>query len=1014
MMDASSALADLLEAMFRDQADLQRFLALHDMPLEKSATSMPHLAGMVARRMLATGRANELFDALLERAPERAADIRAARESYEPSEADSPTAGEAVPQEFAGFVDGLRAVLAEARPADDLTRALDRDHFPWTAAAAVLGGFPPTRLRPVGEAAGSALTALASLVDVRPDGDWVLSDRVRSSCLRRLLDRRQLQRAVRANVDLPDGKRDKLSELVSGHTPWLGNLDTAELDEYSTVIRWLEPLDVAQGDFRSAVLAAQERRQLLDPLRALSGRHFQGRWFEVDHLTKHVHGGTSESTLLVYGPGGAGKTSLLGKVLLELEQRVATHPISFAYLDFDRSHNDPRDTAGLLAHIARQLRLQYATTEEGSVFAAHEAMSLRTDLPLASEMLDIDVGTSSRELLRLLSGRLLDVREMYGDPGGPPLVLVLDTLEEVQIKGPGAVHDLLAFVDELTENLPEMKVVMSGRGVESAFQDRNDMLKIPLGDLDPEAADEVLRVYGVADPVLRSAVVTKFGANPLTLRLAAEALTRSGMTEGALDDVVARADALAEVALEQVQGMLYGRILGHIADPEVVRVAYPGLAVRRITAEVLREVLAEPCGLDPARAEVILDKLRREVSLFDWDDPETLYHRQDVRRLMLRTMMDDPGRAAVVAKIHRRAIDFYAGTQDLRSRAERLYHQLISGVNPRLVKLWWDPDAKRLLEPALGEPLPRRARTWLTRRLGLATDDHAEWAQEDWEAEAAARARSWLASGQGARALEVLTERTERLRPSRLHALEVEAYLTLDRLDDASRALERGIQSLDGCDYPDLAAELAELAITLRGAQGDSTGVVTAARWGTASCDLSGDEPRGIDILANAIGELRRLGAEPDAAELGAELTTRFGQLSTSDLRDRPGLVLRVLHAAGAIETDLLHRAAVDLGDETEKDGGVIFRRDYFEVARLLEQTTDNAQHALTELARNVGLHSTGWTVRELASLAVRSGRTGQAIALGLDYASDVQDARELVVDKLVRPTDTPPGRYPS
>ena len=132
-------------------------------------------------------------------------------------------------------------------------------------------------------------------------------------------------------------------------------------------------------------------------------------------------------------------------------------------------------------------------------------------------------------------------------------------------------------------------------------------------------------------------MVQQFGGNPLTLRLAAEALT--GAAER-VDAVVSETEALARVSVELVQGVLYSRILGHIGDPAVVKVAYPGLAVGR-PVEVLREVLAEPCGFDPDRAGNIFDKLRTGVSMFELEDPDTLRHRQDVRRLMLRTMLDD-------------------------------------------------------------------------------------------------------------------------------------------------------------------------------------------------------------------------------------------------------------------------------------------------------------------------------------------------------------------------------------
>ena len=46
--------------------------------------------------------------------------------------------------------------------------------------------------------------------------------------------------------------------------------------------------------------------------------------------------------------------------------------------------------------------------------------------------------------------------------------------------------------------------------------------------------------------------------------------------------------------------------------------------------------------------------------------------------------------------------------------------------------------------------------------------------------------------------------------------------------------------------------------------------------------------------------------------------------------------------------------------------------------------------------------------VEDLASRAVRLGRTGKAVAVALDYADDAGAAQRLVVDSLVRPIDRP------
>ena len=84
-------------------------------------------------------------------------------------------------------------------------------------------------------------------------------------------------------------------------------------------------------------------------------------------------------------------------------------------------------------------------------------------------------------------------------------------------------------------------------------------------------------------------IVRLLGGNPLSLHLAADVLNRTG------EDPT----RLIAVAEGNIQGQLYSRLLEHIRDPLVRAVAHPGLVVRRLTPEIIREVLAEPCGIAP-------------------------------------------------------------------------------------------------------------------------------------------------------------------------------------------------------------------------------------------------------------------------------------------------------------------------------------------------------------------------------------------------------------------------------
>lgn len=1019
-------LYELLVALFRSDDELQRFLVLQGIEPTDSRSVQVVVRGRsegvyeTVEALVARGRADEDFFAALEkRSPDRAPDIDEVRRLFldvptfdEPPRSTPPArvGSGAAPDHLGSFARQLAADLASTPGTDDVASALDPDHWPWTGAAAVLGSFNPTALTPLRTPVPPSMRPMAALVDlvtVSHTGGWVLRNDVRRACLSRLAEEHLIPEALDVNAGLGDQRRDLVSELVDERHQRLTLMDRSRLVDLDAVLEWLEPLELRLPVSRADVHAAADRRALVDPLRSLVGTHFQGRVAELSIVRTHISAEGSPDPLFVVGAGGAGKSTLVGKVLLELEERAPYDPVSFAYLDFDKARHDPRDRNGLLQQLSQQLRLLYANADIAEQFAAAEASYGGTDLLRAAELLDLTGSLDSDAILDTLCRNLDQLHHQQADRTSAPLVLVLDTCEEVLAKGPGAVQDLVHLLRDLQARLPGTRIVISGRAALPWPIALDDEATLHLGDLDPAAADAVLKHLGVRDPELRTLILTKFGGNPLTLRLAAEALVRAGTAQAAFSGVATTA-AVAEVAIEQIQGMLYTRILGHIRDPEVSSVAHPGLAVRRVTVPVLRDVLAVPCGFAPERASQVFDKLRAELSLFDLEGDDTLLHRQDVRRLMLRTMVDDAGRAAKVADIHLRAAEFYAHEPGQAARTEALYHRLMSDEDPRRLEYLWDENVRQGLESALEEPLPPRARRWLKRRLSTVPveEDRSEWDQEDWEAEAYSRASSWLASAAPQEVLAVLGERDIRLPGSRLFALEVAARLTLDDVPGAAATLERahahGIEDAERR----VQLELAEQAMAVRARQDDGPGLVEAATTCVGLAELVGEPSRGLRALTSALSDLRRIGADVEADAVQAQLSSRFEGLSRQQMRNDPELVRHVLQAAGPSDSAVLLHAAVLVGDQT-KDVGGIFLEDPFVVGRLLGATTASAAPALQQLATEVGLPGGNWTISDLASRLVRTGRTGRAVAVSLDYAVDDESMRAAVVDQLVHPAET-------
>jgi len=147
-----------------------------------------------------------------------------------------------------------------------------------------------------------------------------------------------------------------------------------------------------------------------------------------------------------------------------------------------------------------------------------------------------------------------------------------------------------------------------------------------------------------------------------------------------------------------IQRTLYNRILGHIRDDGVRQLAHPGLVLRRLTARLIVDVLAAPCGLgvrDETAASELLELLAREVSVGRRSDGGAVVHRADLHGLMLPLLEDN--RPQLVRDIRDRVIEFYRDSD----RAEEIYHRLARGDDTATVDGRWLPGAEDHLRAAV-------------------------------------------------------------------------------------------------------------------------------------------------------------------------------------------------------------------------------------------------------------------------------------------------------------------------
>ena len=162
-----------------------------------------------------------------------------------------------------------------------------------------------------------------------------------------------------------------------------------------------------------------------------------------------------------------------------------------------------------------------------------------------------------------------------------------------------AVSSLCAFLSILQEAVPGLRIVVAGRVPLSV--DGFPTNPRELGDFDDDAARAFLERRGVRSPELIRTIIKRIGKCPLSLLLAATVVQQARQS-GEAEDLKLTGTRGARLSQGQIQGYLYRRILNHIQDDEVRRLAYPGLVLRRVTPGIIYNVLAKPCGVPVGRS----------------------------------------------------------------------------------------------------------------------------------------------------------------------------------------------------------------------------------------------------------------------------------------------------------------------------------------------------------------------------------------------------------------------------
>lgn len=679
--------------------------------------------------------------------------------------------------------------------------------------AAVLGRYSPRELTPTSKAVTSdsldELLANSTVIEASRERCWTLLPDVRIQTLRQLRKTQRVRQALEANTpQIDDIIGKKLRNYLSNDFTKIPAQSMEDLGITFQVVNWLRQAGYSDIPDLAEISRQLEWLTLLQPFEHLAGdQHFRGRKSEIEKIRNFVgilpptdniavlgrfirrsFNLETKPPLLIFGPGGVGKSTLVSRFILEHARAHEQDRFPFAYLDFDRPEIEPGEPLTLLIEAVRQLGIQYPEALDRCL----RIRKLWTSLLVAQTSDSTVTQAQSRTLINSKIARefsqLIDTLS-----GDRPVLFVLDTFEEVQYRGTEKVHAIWKMIDELQTTTPKLRVVLVGRNQVANFRSEH----LALGNLDYEATLGYLRAHGIKFDTVLKRLATLTNGNPLSLRLA---IDLTGDKNNAIDllEGIKSHGFLWRLQDGEIQRQLYDRILNHIHDEDVRKLAHPGLILRRITPDLILRVLAKPCDLSInslSEATNLLGKLQQEISLVNQDSDGALVHRQDLRRLMINLLRND--NPTKVRVIHKNAVAYYETLEPTPvPRGEEIYHRLCLGHDTSIIDARWIQGVEDQLFSSLEEFSGSR-KAYLASRLGVEVDEatRAAASLEDWERIVERKVQDLIKYGETESALQLIRSRPDRSSSSPLFSLEAIALSNLGRHSESMKALYRGIEA---------------------------------------------------------------------------------------------------------------------------------------------------------------------------------------------------------------------------
>lgn len=420
--------------------------------------------------------------------------------------------------------------------------------------------------------------------------------------------------------------------------------------------------------------------------------------------------------LLIQGIGGIGKSTLISKFILDHNIAKDGKTIPFIYIDFDLPGFSLTEPLSILLEGLRQLSIQYSSQRK--IFSAISQNI--SDMISYTPSKESDIYQSSTISSRgLIFDSVEDLIQKYSwglDKINTPVLIVFDSFEEMQYRASrDEMNSFFSFIKEISEKVPRIRPIFIGRSEISDSTLEFEFEIIELTSFDNESANALLQNSGVNDTILRKKIYSNFGGNPLLLQLAANLIIKD---KSAIKDL--------NKIIEKKHEYLVNRILEQIHDPHVRKIAVPGMLLRSVSPDIIKDILAIPCNLgeiDSKTAEQIFNNLSRETSLISkCYDSNKLIFRQDLRKECEKMIYNKYPKES--EQIRRKAIEYFkenkAGNIDLE--AEYYFHVLKIGNIPEELDRNKYIQIRGKLENSISE-LPSNSQLYLRSLIGSKVSD---------------------------------------------------------------------------------------------------------------------------------------------------------------------------------------------------------------------------------------------------------------------------------------------------